>query len=511
AFQIESSDSQVAVMLEHLSASHNTSGPGVLAFGADVTVDDVRVEDDLAAGVVSLFGVLHISGSVVAGIQFGDGGNGPSSPYDGIGVLGALSQVTVAGSTIRDNAAAGLVLLDEESLNPAVRELDAQLPTTSGAVTKSTVSGNGSGGLIAYQAGLTVDDSTLVGNAGAGAAAFGPRSSARISNVTVSGTRPIDGAPNVGGIVQDNSSVSTDLALTPTDRRAVGDAVTDWGTAHPATMKRAARRLAADADPATGVMVTGTIVADQAAGVPDCFGTVADGGYNLSGDKANSCSFSAGEHDLVKTDPKLGPLADNGGPTSTQLLGKGSPAIDAIPGGAANCAPGTSDQRGVARPQPAGNACDIGAVELKADPIVIAPDKLPRGTVGDKYRTQLNATGGAYPTYTFSLADGALPDGLTMDADGTISGTPTTAGTFSFTVSVNDPVLKAYTIVIRAVPSSSHNGAASDNGGAAPIAATGAPVQPMAVVGAGTVFAGFLLLIGAGLVGRRPGRHRADG
>jgi hypothetical protein len=268
--------------------------------------------------------------------------------------------------------------------------------------------------------------------------------------------------------------------------------------------------LAADADPATGVTVTGTIVADQAAGVPDCFGTVDDGGYNLSGDKANSCSFSAGEHDLVKTDPKLGPLADNGGPTSTQLLGKGSPAIDAIPGGAANCASGATDQRGVARPQPAGNACDIGAVELKADPIVIAPDKLPGGTVGDKYRTQLSATGGAYPTYTFSLADGALPDGLTMDADGTISGTPSKAGTFSFTVSVNDPVLKAYTIVIRAVPSSSHNGAASDNGGAAPIAATGAPVQPMAVVGAGTVFAGFLLMIVAGLVGRRPGRHRAD-
>src|SRR5262249_42704880 len=61
--------------------------------------------------------------------------------------------------------------------------------------------------------------------------------------------------------------------------------------------------------------------------------------------------------DLTDTDPRLGPLADNGGPTFTHALLFGSPAIDAgrpVRGV-------TTDQRGVPRPQ--GNAPDIGAFE----------------------------------------------------------------------------------------------------------------------------------------------------
>ena len=56
-------------------------------------------------------------------------------------------------------------------------------------------------------------------------------------------------------------------------------------------------------------------------------------------------------------DPKLGPLADNGGPTLTMALLPGSPAIDA---GNSALAP-TADQRGF--PRPAGAAADIGAYE----------------------------------------------------------------------------------------------------------------------------------------------------
>jgi hypothetical protein len=56
-------------------------------------------------------------------------------------------------------------------------------------------------------------------------------------------------------------------------------------------------------------------------------------------------------------DPKLGPLADNGGPTLTMALLPGSPAIDA---GNTSLAPAT-DQRGFSRP--AGLAADIGAFE----------------------------------------------------------------------------------------------------------------------------------------------------
>jgi hypothetical protein len=65
-------------------------------------------------------------------------------------------------------------------------------------------------------------------------------------------------------------------------------------------------------------------------------------------------------------DPKLGPLADNGGPTLTMALLPGSPAIDA---GNTSLAPET-DQRGFLRP--AGLAADIGAFEYDSVMPIIA-------------------------------------------------------------------------------------------------------------------------------------------
>jgi beta-glucanase (GH16 family) len=77
------------------------------------------------------------------------------------------------------------------------------------------------------------------------------------------------------------------------------------------------------------------------------------GGHNLVQDR--SCSPASS--DLVVSDAKIGPLANNGGPTLTHALLPGSPAIDA--GDDAAC-PAT-DQRGTARPQ--GPHCDIGSYE----------------------------------------------------------------------------------------------------------------------------------------------------
>jgi hypothetical protein len=78
-------------------------------------------------------------------------------------------------------------------------------------------------------------------------------------------------------------------------------------------------------------------------------------GHNL--DSENTCGFN-GTGDLRNTNPLLGPLQDNGGPTFTCALLEDSPAIDA---GDNNGAPDT-DQRGISRPQ--GTAVDIGAYEF---------------------------------------------------------------------------------------------------------------------------------------------------
>jgi hypothetical protein len=100
-----------------------------------------------------------------------------------------------------------------------------------------------------------------------------------------------------------------------------------------------------------GCLLVNTLLATNSV---NCYGWVADGGHNLSSD--GTCAFTnAGSPNNV--DPKLGPLANNGGPTLTMALLPGSPAIDA---GNTSLAPAT-DQRGF--PRPAGLAADIGAFE----------------------------------------------------------------------------------------------------------------------------------------------------
>jgi hypothetical protein len=104
-----------------------------------------------------------------------------------------------------------------------------------------------------------------------------------------------------------------------------------------------------------------TIVASNSG--EQCAGTahsaIVNGGHNLSfGD-----STCPGAH----ANPELGSPRDNGGPTETLALGRGSPAINRVPKKGAHC-PGT-DQRGVERPQR--GACDIGAFEFATPQITI--------------------------------------------------------------------------------------------------------------------------------------------
>jgi len=71
-------------------------------------------------------------------------------------------------------------------------------------------------------------------------------------------------------------------------------------------------------------------------------------------------------------------------------------------------------------------------------PLVINPPSYHAGEVRIAYADiTFGATGGKAP-YSWSLSGGALPDGLGLSAGGTVSGTPTLAGTFAFTALVTD-------------------------------------------------------------------------
>jgi CSLREA domain-containing protein/uncharacterized repeat protein (TIGR01451 family) len=118
--------------------------------------------------------------------------------------------------------------------------------------------------------------------------------------------------------------------------------------------------------------IVNTIVA-YSDGDGNCFnseGSIHSLGHNL--ESADTCGLSA-TGDLTNTDPLLGPLQDNGGPTWTHALLPGSPAI----GAGDNSACPDTDQRGVPRPQ--GTTCDIGAYEA-ADTADLSIGKQRQGT-----------------------------------------------------------------------------------------------------------------------------------
>jgi hypothetical protein len=96
----------------------------------------------------------------------------------------------------------------------------------------------------------------------------------------------------------------------------------------------------------------------------------------------------------------------------------------------------------------------IYALTLDCPPITITPATLPDGTIGVPYGLiTITASGGIGP-YTFAVSSGALPPGLTLSAGGVLSGTPTSSGSFTFTITATDSVgcqgTRTYNITIAA-------------------------------------------------------------
>lgn len=88
--------------------------------------------------------------------------------------------------------------------------------------------------------------------------------------------------------------------------------------------------------------------------------------------------------------------------------------------------------------------------------LTLTPSTLPAGTVGTAYGQTLSASGGTAP-YSYALSSGALPAGLSLSAAGALSGTPTQAGSFTFTATVTDSTAgvagqasRSYTLSIAA-------------------------------------------------------------
>lgn len=231
-------------------------------------------------------------------------------------------------------------------------------------ITNSTISGNRAGidggGLIMNGARMEISNSTISGNTairnGGGIFSQGPL---RMTNVTISNNR----AGGAGGGIYNNLANATLNGVTVTGNVADSDA--DGGGDGGGIFNAAGGTVA----------MGDTIVAGNRyrGGQPrDCAGKLASHGYALLGATSGCTVTGEAAGNLLGVDPRLGPLRDNGGPTSTHAPLVGSPAIDAgnpVAAGSSEFACPAADQRGVFRPKDGDGdghrRCDIGAVERK--------------------------------------------------------------------------------------------------------------------------------------------------
>lgn len=145
-------------------------------------------------------------------------------------------------------------------------------------------------------------------------------------------------------------------------------------------------------------------------------------GYNLSSDDA--FGILTGPGDQIRTDPKLGPLQNNGGHTLTHALLPGSPAIDA--GDPSFTPPPSFDQRGPGFLRIVDGRIDKGSFEIQSGSTATpTPTATPRLTPTPTPTPKATAT----PTLTVQVAVRTDAGGLAFTVDGT---TLTSTQTFSW-------------------------------------------------------------------------------
>jgi CSLREA domain-containing protein len=309
----------------------------------------------------------------------------------GLAIDGASSGITISGGdttgVFQVDSGSDLTLNKLMVVHGAPAEAGSSVVGGGGVVnngklttTNSTFSQNTTGlrGGAIYSVGqLRVVNSTFSGNsAREGGAISSPdnQGTAEVSGTTFSG----NSADDQGGAIDNQGALSVSNSTFSTNNASAGGGIASGGTGtiingHTYTAELFLTNSTFSGNSASlgnggggissatlgSVKATNTILAKSPASA-NCVGTVNDGGYNISSDA--SCAFSQPTSKNSKK-PKLAKrLADNGGPTQTIALLKGSPALNAIPQGQSGCGTNiTTDQRGITRPQ--GSGCDIGAYE----------------------------------------------------------------------------------------------------------------------------------------------------
>lgn len=355
----------VNLTLSNTSITGNTAyaGGGVLSSGANTTITDSTISDNnstyFGAGYwyadYGYFGdSITISNSTISG---NDSSLGSAVIAAYMYAADPTLGVRIENSTISGNSADAFagVYIRNDGYSYTYGDLDPQLNA-------STITGNeafngpGAGILIAnsdassygYYASPTIDNSIVQGNtAAAGSGDLDSDAVVIVKNQALLGNfrqAIINNPERFGRIFASRISAKTG------SNEINAQSVIDFFTSKTASNQRGATNN-----------VTFNVNTSIIGAAPTAAGFNPDVATNGA----------------LGSDPLLGPLADNGGPTLTHLPGAGSIAVDFIPDGTNGC--GTTlvtDQRG--EPRPFGPACDAGSVEGSG---TVLPESVPVPTL----------------------------------------------------------------------------------------------------------------------------------
>jgi hypothetical protein len=399
--------------------------PGHVVMIAGVTI---YFGDDTGGGIFNDQSALTVDNCTVWGnLDQTTGGGG------GIRSSGASANLTLVSSMITGNLSlggygggiyndSGTVVITNSvisnNMSPSLFIADGGGITNGGSmeITDSVITGNHAGfngGGISNYGTLTITDSTIVGNlvgtnfpqpiaAGGGISTQGPATSLRITNSTISGNRAsgknagwgggIWAGSDTGGVEITNSTISGNGA----DRN--GGGIYNFGPLHisNSTFSNNSSNETAGAIYNGGTLEIGNTVLKAGVSGANIFnsdGTATSHGYNLSSDDGGGVLTGPG--DQINTDPLLGELQDNGGPTFTHELLPGSPAINA--GDPNFTPPPFYDQRGTPFVRVFNDRMDVGSFEVQPTP---TPTPTPSATPTPTATPTITPTPTPTPTAT---------------------------------------------------------------------------------------------------------------
>ena len=401
------------VTISGLTITNGSSG--IYNDGGTLTLSDCTVSGNSGAGITnySLNGsaTMTIANSTITGNS--GRGIGNSAPH-----AGSTSSLTVSNCTVSGNSAGGIgngaafggsatMTLTNDTISGNSAGGIANGVSGRGSatltVTDCTVSGNSGGwggGIANSDAAVTITSSTLSGNSadwgGAIASPSGQGGSARVNlnNSTISG----NWAGYGGGGIVNNPTCCGGATVTVNNSTISGNSAGEGGGIYNVNNGGGALLELRSA-----ILKAGSLGEN----IFNAGGTVSSHGYNVSSDDGGG--YLTGPGDQINTDPLLGPLHDNGGPTFTHALLPGSPAMNT--GDPKFTPPPSYDQRGPEFDRVMNGRIDIGSFEVQGP----TPTATPCGRVWIERSPVPYNAGGMFATsdgtYVYTGAGGDINAG----------------------------------------------------------------------------------------------------